>query len=208
MCPRYFFKTKDDLICRPSNFKLQISNLELYYIAIVVPEPLQSEITAFKTDIHQRFGAKSALKSPAHITLFPPFRWESTDENALKMALNEFSLEYFQKRGLLSIKLKNFGFFRKSTVFIQPESNENLNLMRLELLNYLSKHINLRDEKDAARPYHPHITLVNRDISEADFEIIWDEYANRTFSGQFVVDGIALLKKGELKWDTIHIIRF
>jgi 2'-5' RNA ligase len=182
--------------------------LELYYIAIVVLEPLQSEITAFKTDIHQRFGAKSALKSPAHITLFPPFRWESTDENALKSALDEFSITYFQKRGPLSIKLENFGFFRKSTVFIQPKSNENLNLLRLELLNYLSMHINLRDEKDAVRPYHPHITLVNRDISEADFDLIWNEYANRTFYGQFVVDGISLLKKGELKWNTIHITRF
>jgi 2'-5' RNA ligase len=179
--------------------------MPLYYIAIVLPEPLQSDITAFKTDIHQRFGAKSALKSPAHITLFPPFRWDSTDENALKAALTNFSLEYFQKKGPLSISLKNFGFFRKSTIFIQPESNENLNLMRTELLNYLSMHINLRDEKDARRPYHPHVTIVNRDISEADFEIIWAEYANRTFSGQFVVDGITLLKKEDVKWEIVPL---
>jgi 2'-5' RNA ligase len=191
-----------------SPFKLQTSNLELYYIAVVVPEPLQSEITALKTDIHQRFGAKSALKSPAHITLFPPFRWESTDENALKTALTDFLLEHFQKRGPLSISLKNFGFFRKSTVFIQPESNENLNLLRLELLNYLSTHINLRDEKDAVRLYHPHITLVNRDISETDFDLIWNEYANRTFSGEFVVDGIALLKKGDVRWEIAHFTHF
>jgi 2'-5' RNA ligase len=179
--------------------------MPLYYIAIVLPEPLQSDITAFKTDIHQRFGAKIALKSPAHITLFPPFRWESTDENALKTALMNFSSQYFLEKGPLSISLKNFGFFRKSTVFIQPDSNENLNLMRAELLNYLSMHLNLRDEKDAGRPYHPHVTIVNRDISEVDFEIIWAEYANRTFSGQFVVDGITLLKKGDVRWEITHI---
>jgi 2'-5' RNA ligase len=138
------------------------------------------------------------------LTLFPPFRWDSTDENILKTVLTDFSIDHFQKKGPLSIKLKNFDFFRKSTVFIQPESNENLNLMRAELLNYLSTHINLRDEKDATRPYHPHVTIVNRDISEADFDTIWNEYANKTFSGQFVCGGISLLKKGEEKWEIVH----
>jgi 2'-5' RNA ligase len=178
--------------------------MPLYYIALVLPEPLQSNITAFKTDIHQRFGAKSALKSPAHITLFPPFRWKSTDENALKNVLTEFSLKYFEKKGPLSINLKNFGFFRKSTIFIQPESNENLNLMRAELLNYLSTHINLRDEKDAARPYHPHVTIVNRDISEVDFETIWREYSCKIFTAEFEIEGISLLKKGDFKWEIIY----
>lgn len=32
--------------------------MPLYYIAIIIPEPLQSEITAFKNDIYERFGAK------------------------------------------------------------------------------------------------------------------------------------------------------
>jgi 2'-5' RNA ligase len=180
--------------------------LELYYIAIVLPEPLQSDITAYKTDIHQRFGAKIALKSPAHITLFPPFRWESTDENALKNVLTEFSLKYFEKKGPLSISLKNFGFFRKSTIFIQPESNENLNLMRVELLNYLSTHINLRDEKDATRPYHPHVTIVNRDISEVDFETIWAEYASKIFESTFMAHNISLLRLDDKRWEIINSI--
>jgi 2'-5' RNA ligase len=189
-----------------SPFKLQMSNLKmsLYYIAIVVPEPLQSEITALKTDIHQRIGAISALKSPAHITLFPPFRWEISNEKALKTVIDAFAFCFFEKRGPLSINLKNFGFFRKSTVFIQPEANESLSLLRGALLDYLSMHINLYDEKDAARPFHPHITLVNRDISETDFDLIWAEYAHKTLEADFSVGNISLLRKGEERWEIVN----
>jgi 2'-5' RNA ligase len=196
-----------------SSIKLQTSNLKtsLYYIAIIIPEPLQSEITALKTAIHQRFGAKIALKSPAHITLFPPFRWEITNEKALKTAIDAFAFSFFEKRGppeeesgqAIRINLKNFGFFRKSTVFIQPETNESLSILRGSLLDYLSMHINLRDEKDAARPFHPHITLVNRDISETDFDLIWGEYARKTFEADFSVDTISLLRKGEERWEIV-----
>ncbi len=184
----------------------------LYYIAIVVPEPLQSEITAFKTDIHQRIGAISALKSPAHITLFPPFHWEISNEKALKAAIDAFTFSFFEKRRppeegsgqAIRINLKNFGFFRKSTVFIQPEANESLSLLRGALLDYLSTHISLIDEKDAARPFHPHITLVNRDISETDFDLIWAEYAHKTFEAGFSVATISLLRKGEKRWEIVN----
>ena len=152
-----------------------------YYIAIVLPEPLQTEITAFKNDIHQRFGAKSALKSPAHITLFPPFNWNEKKQNALKTTLDGFVLQNQAEKRPLSISLKNFGFFRKSTVFVQPEDNENLSILRSALLDYLSTHIDLCDDKDAARPFHPHVTIVNRDISETDFEAIWTEYSSKIF---------------------------
>jgi 2'-5' RNA ligase len=178
--------------------------MSLYYIAIVVPEPLQSEITAFKTAIHQRFEAKSALKSPAHITLFPPFRWEINNEKGLKTAIDAFALSFFEKRGPLSINLKNFSFFRKSTVFIQPETNESLSLLRGSLLDYLSTYISLSDEKDAARPFHPHITLVNRDISETDFDLIWGEYAHKIFEADFSIGTISLLRKGEKRWEIVN----
>jgi 2'-5' RNA ligase len=177
--------------------------MPLYYIATIVPEPLQSEITAFKNDIYQRFGAKSALKSAAHITLFPPFRWEKEEENVLKTALEGFSESIAQKKGPLSIKLKNFGFFRKTTIFVEPEPNENLSILRGKLLAYLSTHINLRDDKDAARPFHPHITIVNRDISEADFDEIWAEYSAKVFDNQFVMDNISLLRLDGERWKVV-----
>ena len=179
-----------------------------YYIAIVLPEPLQSEITAFKNEIHQRFGAKSALKSPAHITLFPPFNWNEAAENALKTTLDGFVLPRQTEKRPLSISLKNFGFFRKSTVFVQPEANENLSIFRGTLLTYLSTHIGLSDEKDAARPFHPHVTIVNRDISEADFEEIWAEYSSKSYEKTFVAVAISLLRHNGTRWEVVYEAAF
>jgi 2'-5' RNA ligase len=182
--------------------------MQRYYIAIILPEPLQTEVTAFKTDIHQRFGAKSALKSPAHITLFPPFNWNNEEENVLKTTLDGFVLQNQIGKRPLSISLKNFGFFRQSTVFVQLEANENLSILRGALLTYLATHIGLSDEKDAARPFHPHITIVNRDISEADFETIWGEYSSKIFEKTFVPTAISLLWHNGKRWQVVHEATF
>ena len=182
--------------------------MQRYYIALILPEPLQSDITAFKNDIHQRFGAKSALKSPAHITLFPPFNWQKEEENALKTTLDGFILENQTAKRSLSIKLKNFDFFRKSTVFIPPEDNENLSILRGTLLTYLSTQIGLSDDKDATRPFHPHVTIVNRDISERDFEAIWAEYSSKTFEKAFVATAISLLRHNGTHWEVVHEAAF
>ena len=189
-------------------FLYKTENMPLYYIAIIIPEPFQSHITAFKNAIHQQFGAKSALKSPAHITLFPPFRWESDRQDVLKTALDGFSLHFSQKNTPLSIKLKNFGFFRKTTVFVDVESAEMLFILRGSLLDYLSTHIDLRDDKDALRPFHPHITIVNRDISEADFEAIWAAYSNKSFNVDFSVESISLLLNDGKRWNVVYTVRF
>ena len=178
--------------------------MSLYYIAIILPEPLQTEITAFKNDLHQRFGAKSALKSPAHITLFPPFSWSNEEENVLKTTLDGFVLQTLPTKRPLSINLKNFGFFRKSTIFVQPEANENLPILRNALLNYLSTHIDLCDDKDAERPFHPHVTIVNRDISESDFEMIWAEYSSKIFEKTFIATAISLLWHNGGRWEVVH----
>lgn len=182
--------------------------MQRYYIAIILPEPLQTDITAFKNDVHQRFGAKSALKSPAHITLFPPFNWNEGEENALKTTLDSFVLQNKSEKRPLSISLKNFGFFRKSTVFVHLETNENLSILRGVLLTYLTTNIGLSDEKDAARPFHPHVTIVNRDISEADFEAIWAEYSSKTFEKAFVAPAISLLRHNGTRWEVAHEAAF
>ena len=178
--------------------------MPLYYIAIILPEPLQTDITTFKNDIYQRFGAKSALKSPAHITLFPPFNWNETEENVLKTMLDGFILQHQTADRPLSIKLKNFDFFRKSTVFVQLETNENLLILRGALLAYLSTHIALSDNKDAARPFHPHVTIVSRDISESDFDAIWAEYSSNIYKKTFVAAAISLLKHNGTRWEVAH----
>lgn len=83
-----------------------------------------------------------------------------------------------------------------------------LAILRGSLLGYLSTHIDLRDDKDGVRPFRPHITIVNRDISEADFEAIWAEYSNKNFNANFSVNTVSLLLNDGKRWNIIHTVQF
>jgi len=56
----------------------------LYFFAVVPPEEIQSSVTDIKQDFKERFNASHALKSPPHITLIPPFKYDLEDENVLR----------------------------------------------------------------------------------------------------------------------------
>ena len=52
----------------------------LFYISIVCPEAIEAKIKGFKEYMDKTYGCRAALKSPAHLTIVPPFRAE--DETA------------------------------------------------------------------------------------------------------------------------------
>ena len=56
----------------------------LYFIAIVPEEPLLGRINTIKAEVAQKYKTKASLKSPAHITLFPPFMWPKENEKELE----------------------------------------------------------------------------------------------------------------------------
>lgn len=55
----------------------------LYFIALVPPLELRARIEALKEEMHRRFGARHALKAPAHLTLQMPFRHSPEQEQEL-----------------------------------------------------------------------------------------------------------------------------
>ena len=58
-----------------------------FFIAIVPPEPLLSEIQDIKQSIFEKHNVKGALRSPGHITLHMPFSWEEEKEEKLISSL-------------------------------------------------------------------------------------------------------------------------
>jgi 2'-5' RNA ligase len=41
----------------------------LYFIALLPPAGLRADIETLKEEMHRRFGARHALKAPAHLTI-------------------------------------------------------------------------------------------------------------------------------------------
>ena len=63
----------------------------MYFMAIVAPEEVNGTILKWKELIKERFGCVVALRSPAHITLIPPFWLDEKKEHQLKDGIGEFS---------------------------------------------------------------------------------------------------------------------
>ncbi len=164
---------------------------ESYFIAITLPEPLHSQIEFTKKYISEKYHTKSVLKSPAHITIVPPFFWGNEAE--LLDFLNAFQFPGF------SIELKDYNRFEQRVVFIDVVENKNLIDLHQQFNTDFFKRFQGLDKK---HPYvfHPHITIGNRDWKPEQFKNCWEEYKDQKFSAKVEFTKLTLLKNVENKW--------
>ena len=170
-----------------------------YFIATLPPEPVLSEIKAFKTDLLQRYKARIALRSPAHITLFPPFEQEENAENSIIQALQSFTLS----QSSFTMQLDGFGCFYPRVIFVKPLLNSRLSDLRLELLHHLKTELELMHERFEKQDFHPHLTIANRDLKGENYELAWQDFQTKTYQRTFEVTSITLLKHDGQRWQ-IH----
>lgn len=174
---------------------------QLYFIAIICPEPFQTEITAIKNYFFDKYNCTVALKSPAHITLIPPFTLKHITEDNLLQYLNMFKINLPE----LLIELNGFGRFDKRTLFIKPQTNESLFRLQVTLQQYLIQKL---PYLKTAGIFHPHVTIANRDLTRESFDAEWPDFKDRQFIADFTVAAFALLKLVEKKWQVIATINW
>jgi 2'-5' RNA ligase len=170
----------------------------MYFIAIVCPPELDKKVLQFKYRMKEQFGSVVALKSPAHITLIQPFWLEEDKEEDLKRTLDLFTSDMDE----LEIQLEGFSHFGKRVLFVRVKENPSLE----ELKNQVGNHfVSLYGDiiKKDDRPFHPHITIVNRDLKPGDFEKAWQHFSNRIFKEEFRAQTISLLKLTNGKWNVM-----
>lgn len=172
-------------------------------MAIIIPEPLQSEITHIKLNIFHATGSKAALKSPAHITLIPPFQCDVVLEPELK----HFTSAYNNKINSFVITLKGFGHFGKRTIFIIVEKNDCLNHLHSSINEQFGQtnFMNLKSKAHLQQSplFTPHITVVNRDINPAQFDRLWMQYGQQEYNNYFTLHSVHLLKHNGSNWDVL-----
>jgi 2'-5' RNA ligase len=170
----------------------------LYFIAIVTPEAINNQVLEWKHYMLQEFNCRVALKSPAHITLIPPFEMPGTMQHELKEVLLEFAAEqpYFP------IQLKNFAAFKPRVLYVHIQPNTHLSGLQARLEAYL-----LQTDfpvKKEERPYHPHVTIANRDLQAADFPTAWQHFQQLSFEASFVANTISLLRHNGHIWEVAN----
>src|SRR5574343_274054 len=176
--------------------------LQKYFIAVIPPEPVYSEIESVKKEVSVKYNNKSALRSPPHITLHMPFEWKSEKENILIESLQNFSFtETFHA------ELKNYSCFEPKVVFIDVVPNEKLTSLRNNLVAHVKQNLNIFNQSGDMRAFHPHITIAFCDLKKSAFYEMMEEYRNKNYDAEFPVTSFFLLKHSGKHWEAYKEFR-
>jgi 2'-5' RNA ligase len=167
----------------------------MYFLAILCPEALNEQVLAFKHRMRDLYGCRIALKSPAHITVVPPFWWPELAELQLVNTLQDI-----QSPGVAPfLKVDGFSHFGKKVLFAKVLSDPLLDQLRINVLSRFNEKFPDIIKPDG-RPFHPHITIANRDLKPHDFDGAWLYFSKKRFIAEFAAERITLLKLHAGHW--------
>ena len=166
-----------------------------YFIALIPQEPVFSETEKIKSDISQKYDNISALRSPSHITLHMPFEIKEEKEVNLIQKISEFNFS-----SKFNLQLKNFDCFEPKVIFIDVVKNETLSGLQKELVFHVKSNLNIFNQYDDKRGFHPHLTIAFRDLKKENFYKAQKEYNGKTFNAEFSVTSFFLLKHTGKIW--------
>lgn len=177
--------------------------MQMYYLAIVLPPELDKKVLEWKNYMLDKYGCVVALKSPAHITLVPPFWMEPGKEASLvaDMDLLAAGIEPF------TLATDHFSSFPPRTLFIAVKPNSRLAEVKIKTDDFFRER-NAYPMKFETRPYHPHITIANRDLHKKDFYEAWNYLEGKQWEEEWRAEGISLLRHNKKNWDVVHTSQF
>ncbi len=182
---------------------VQPAAMDMYFIAIVLPEALNRKVQHYKTMMKEKYGCTVALKSPAHITLLPPCWMDPTFEESLKNDLDLLA----SGMSPFEICTADFSSFSPRTLFIATTPSGPLNRLKQKTGEFFSSRQHYKLKTDD-RPFHPHITIATRDLHKKDFHEAWLFFESNTFRECWTAGGISLLKHNKKNWDVVHTSQF
>jgi 2'-5' RNA ligase len=175
----------------------------MYFIALVLPAYLNDKILVWKNFMQERYNCKVGLKSPAHITLIPPFWMEENKEAALFYEANSLANNFVP----FIIKTKNFSAFKPRTIFIDVEKNEELNTIKAAVDDFFKLNTEYKIKIDS-RPFHPHITIATRDLFKKSFYEAWPVFEKIEFMAEWKINALSILRHNKKNWDVVHTSQF
>ena len=169
-----------------------------YFIAIVIPSPFLEKIETVKDELFREHHLKGALRSPAHITLHRPFEWKEEKETQLIDALKSFI-----HTSSFEIKMEGFECFEPRVIYVNVLQNDTLDLLQRKLTALAKRQLQLFNQAEDERGFHPHVTVAFRDLKKPKFYELWPEFKTKEFTGAFEYKGFSLLRL-EKKWEEIY----
>ena len=172
---------------------------KMYFIAFVAPQEIDRQVLEWKNFMKDHYGCVVALRSPAHITLIPPFWIDETLQTDLQNSLEEFSAT----QEPFIVHLKDFSAFKPRVIYVAVEQNEDLQKIKSSLENFLLAK-NIFPIKAEDRPFHPHVSIALRDLHKKAFHEAWEIFSKKNYAAEWPVKGISLLRHNEKNWEVIN----
>ena len=177
-----------------------MAKLSRYFLALIPPEPIYSEVMELKAYFRNQYNCKAPLRSPAHITLQMPFLLSEKKETVLIEKLNEFVVN---QEGF-DLGLHGFGAFAPRVIFVDVVESRQLKVLQKALADFMRRGLNVFDANYKDRGFHPHMTIAFRDLKKALFPQAWAEFEDRPYQATFAVNSIWLLKHDGKQWQPLH----
>ena len=151
----------------------------------------------------ERFDCKVGLKSPAHITMVPPFWMEVEKEEVLFKDVHDLCCNNHP----FVLNTINFSAFKPRTIFIDLKMGQKLIELKTKTDNFFRNNLKYQIKIDD-RPFHPHITIATRDLHKKTFHEAWPLFENKKFLEEWTVEGLSVLRHNKKNWDVINTSRF
>jgi 2'-5' RNA ligase len=175
----------------------------LYFLAVVLPDALNAEIKGFKTHMLQEYGCKVALKSPAHITVIPPYWMELELEASLLQDVQALAAPFAP----FPLKLQHFSAFKPRTLFVAVQPSEQLYRLKMAADDFFTRHTPYKAKPDS-HSFHPHVTIATRDLHKKTFAEAWQFYETKHYERSFTATGLSVLRHNQKQWDIIATALF
>lgn len=166
----------------------------IYFVALLPDKAIQEEVTHLKEMAAGRFGSRHALKSPPHITLIPPFKRSESILPSLREALAEAA----SRLAPFTIRLQNFGHFGQRVIYVKVSVDETLTYCQRATASVFEKKLGIRPEP---RPFHPHMTVAFRDLSQQIYPEAWAYFSALSYERSFTATALTLLRHTGRRWE-------
>src|SRR5258705_4580569 len=154
--------------------------MNMYFIALVCAVEINKQILKWKLWMKEKYDCEAALRSPAHITIVPPFWMKPELEENLKRSISDFAMTQHD----LTIQLNNFSCFKPKVIFVDVISNDNLTSLKEDLFKQLLSEGKYPIEKDE-RPFSPHVTIATRDLHKKSFYEAWEHFKEKKYEAEW-----------------------
>jgi len=169
--------------------------MQKYFLAIVPEGEFQDRVTNLKLEIKDRFQAKYALKSPAHITVKMPFVYNEAKEEKLIEKLGSFTNAYEP----MTLTIGGVRTFGNRVIYLNVDAGKDLYGFQKELKTFCKRELNLVDEL-SDRNFHPHMTIAFKDINKSQFQNILQFSTEINLRLTLEISCILLLKRVNHSW--------